>query len=348
MDERSRRVARRFELPMLVAALLVIPVIAVEQSDAGEPWRAIAGVLNWAIWVAFAVELVVMLAVVPDRWRWLRSHPLEVVIVLLTPPFLPSSLQALRALRVLRLLRLLRLAQLARRTFSLDGLRYAAILAALTAAAGGYAYSAAESAQDPPPSTWDGIWWAVSTMTTVGYGDEFPLTTLGRVYAIALMLVGIGFRRWSVPDGGPADVEAREDGTAAIRVIRSSSITPLRRRGQRPTTCASSGSFDIAAPSTHSCSSLPIRRARSGCPRGSPFSARAAARASGRLGRRLRPQQRVPDQAESGELRDAVGKLSDAAHFARSRRSLAYRPESLPIPRTRCRSALRRSGCAGR
>lgn len=187
------RIARHFELPMLVAALLVIPVVAVEQSNAGEPWRSIAGGLNWAIWVAFAVELIVMLAVVPERWRWLRSHPLEVVIVLLTPPFLPSSLQALRTLRVLRLLRLLRLAQLARRTFSLDGLRYAAILAVLTAVGGGYAYSAAESAQDPAPSVWDGVWWAVTTMTTVGYGDEYPTTTLGRVYAIALMLVGIGF-----------------------------------------------------------------------------------------------------------------------------------------------------------
>ncbi len=90
VDERSRRIAKWFEVPMLIAALLVIPVIVVEQSDVGEPWPTIAGVLNWAIWIAFAVELVVMLAVVPDKWRWLRSHPLEVVIVLLTPPFLPS------------------------------------------------------------------------------------------------------------------------------------------------------------------------------------------------------------------------------------------------------------------
>jgi len=172
VDERSRRIAKRFEVPMLIAALLVIPVIVVEQSDVGEPWRTIAGVLNWAIWIAFAVEFVVMLAVVPDRWRWLRSHPLEVVIVLLTPPFLPSSLQALRALRVLRLLRLLRLAQLARRTFSLDGLRYAAILAVLTSLGGGYAYSAAESAQEPAPSVWDGVWWAVTTMTTVATGTS--------------------------------------------------------------------------------------------------------------------------------------------------------------------------------
>lgn len=178
---------------MLVAALLVIPVIAVEQSDAGEPWRSVAGAVNWAIWIAFAIELIVMLAVVPERWGWLKAHPLEVVIVVLTPPFLPSSLQALRALRVLRLLRLLRLAQFARRTFSLDGLRYAAILAAVTAVAGGYAYSAAESAQDPPPTVWDGIWWSATTMTTVGYGDEVPSTTLGRAYALVLMLVGIGF-----------------------------------------------------------------------------------------------------------------------------------------------------------
>jgi len=184
---------RLFELPMLVAALLVIPVIAVEQSSAGDRWQSIAGVANWVIWTAFAVELVVMLCVVSARWRWIRSHLLEVAVVLLTPPFLPSSFQALRALRLLRLLRLLRVAQYARRFFSLDGVRYAAILAGLTAVGGGYGYSAIEQAQDPAPSVWDGVWWAVSTMTTVGYGDEFPVTTLGRLVAMALMLVGIGF-----------------------------------------------------------------------------------------------------------------------------------------------------------
>lgn len=193
MDERALRVQRAFEVPMLIAALLVIPVMAVEQSDVGDPWQAIASVTNWVIWIAFTVELIVMLAVVRDRWSWVRSHPVEVIVVVLTPPFLPSSFQALRVLRLLRLLRLLRVARYARRAFSLEGVRYAAILAALTAVGGGYFYSVIEHAQDPQPSVWDGVWWAVSTMTTVGYGDEFPLTTLGRIVAMALMLVGIGF-----------------------------------------------------------------------------------------------------------------------------------------------------------
>ncbi len=193
MNDRCRRIERAFEIPLLIAAVLVVPVIAIEQSDAGDPWRSLAEVTNWAIWIAFAIELVVMLGVVDDRWRWLRTHPLEVIVVLLTPPFAPSSLQAVRALRLLRLLRLLRVARFARQIFSFDGVRYAAVLAALTAVGGGYLYSAAENAQEPPPSVWDGTWWAITTMTTVGYGDEYPATTLGRVYAIALMLVGIGF-----------------------------------------------------------------------------------------------------------------------------------------------------------
>jgi len=112
---------------MLVAALLVVPVIVIEEADVGDPWRTVATVLNWMIWVAFAIELVVMLSVVRDRWRWIRTHPLEVAIVIVTPPFLPSALQAARVLRLLRLIRLLRIAKLARRVFSSEGLQYIAI-----------------------------------------------------------------------------------------------------------------------------------------------------------------------------------------------------------------------------
>lgn len=173
---------------MLIAALLVIPVIAIEESDVGQRWKTLAEVLNWTIWLAFALELIVMLAVVPSKATWLRENPLEVAIVMLTPPFLPASLQALRVFRLLRLLRLIRVARVARRLFSLEGLRYVALLALLTVLGGGSAFAAVEKHS----STWDGVWWAFTTMTTVGYGDKFPVTVLGRSVGMAVMLVGIG------------------------------------------------------------------------------------------------------------------------------------------------------------
>jgi voltage-gated potassium channel len=189
MDERSERIARRFDLPMLVAALLVVPVVAVEQSNLGSTWQSLAAVLNWAIWLAFAAEVVVMLSVVPEKWQWVREHPLEVFIVVVTPPFLPTGLAGARALRLLGLVRLLRLASLTRRAFSLAGLRYVALLAGLTVLVSGAAYAAVEPGEK---STWDGVWWSITTMTTVGYGGS-PTTTVGQIITVGLLVVGIGF-----------------------------------------------------------------------------------------------------------------------------------------------------------
>jgi voltage-gated potassium channel len=189
VDERARRLERIFEVPMIVAALLTIPVLVVQQSSLGGDWKHAATILNWVVWAAFAVETVVMLAVVPERRQWLRRHPVEVAVVLLTLPFLPSSLHATRLLRAFRVLRLFPLLRFGRRVFSLEGLRFAGLLALLTALGGGAAFSAVEKHQD----MWDGVWWAAETMTTVGYGDVYPKTTGGRMIAIVLLVVGVSF-----------------------------------------------------------------------------------------------------------------------------------------------------------
>ena len=181
---------RRFELPVLIASLLVVPVIVLEQSHVGEPWRTIAEVTNWATWFVFLAEVCVLSSIAPSAREWLRSHPLDVAITILTPPLLPVSLQAARALRLFRLLRLVRAARIARRLFSLEGVKWAGVIAVLTALGGGALFSAVEGRH---LTTWDGVWWAITTMTTVGYGDIYPVTVAGRLVAICLIVVGVGF-----------------------------------------------------------------------------------------------------------------------------------------------------------
>lgn len=173
---------------MLVAALLVIPVVVLDTGEYGKPWDTIGDVLNWMTWLAFAGEAAVMLALVPRRMAWIRANPIDVIVVVLTPPFLPA-LASVRLVRLLRLLRLLRLHRVARKLFTQEGLRAAGLLSALVAVGGGVAYSAIE----PKVSPLRGLYWAITTMTTVGYGDIRPHTDGGRVLAVGVMIVGIGF-----------------------------------------------------------------------------------------------------------------------------------------------------------
>jgi voltage-gated potassium channel len=185
--ERYAQLKARFEMPLLFAALLTIPAIVIEQSHPDQTWRTLATAANWAIWLAFLVEFIVLLYTTPARSQWLREHPLEVVIVFFTPPFLQSVFQSVRALRIFRVLRVLRLATVTRQVFSLEGLRYVAILTLVTVLAGGAAFSSVESR-----SLNQGLYWAVTTMTTLGSRDE-PTTNIGRILAVVLVIVGAGF-----------------------------------------------------------------------------------------------------------------------------------------------------------
>ena len=125
MDARSEAIQARFEWPVIIAAVMTIPLVLIQESNLAQPWPTIGTVLNWATWLVFATEVVVMLCIVPSKRTWLRSHILDVAVTVLTPPFAPAAWQAGRVYRVLRLMRLLRVFSL-RRLLSLDGLKMAA------------------------------------------------------------------------------------------------------------------------------------------------------------------------------------------------------------------------------
>ena len=189
--QRAERVAGWLRVPLIVAALLAIPTIIVQESDLGGFWEILAAVLDWCIWAMFAANLAIMLSIVPHRRRWLIENPLDVLIVVFTPPFLPATMKLARVLPIVRLVWLVVVANRLRNVFSLQGLRYAALIVFTIVVGGGVIFVAVEPGQDL--STWDGLWWAAETVTTVAYGDIYPTTPLGRIVATVVMIAGIGF-----------------------------------------------------------------------------------------------------------------------------------------------------------
>jgi voltage-gated potassium channel len=70
--------------------------------------------------------------------------------------------------------------------------RIVALLTVAVVVVGGSVEALVDNTKDFK-STWDGIWWAVVTVTTVGYGDKIPTSVDGKIIAIVVMFVGIGF-----------------------------------------------------------------------------------------------------------------------------------------------------------
>jgi voltage-gated potassium channel len=188
MNPRALNLERRFEIPVTIAAVLTLPALLLEDSSSRGSLHTIGYIAGFLLWLVFLIDLIVMLAVVDSRPAWIRDHLLDVAIVVLTPPFLFSAIQGLRVLRVLRLLRLFRLGPLFRRFFTLEGLRYASLLALLVLLISAEAFSSAEKI-----SYGNALYWAITTMTTVGYGDITPQTTTAKIVASIVMVVGIGF-----------------------------------------------------------------------------------------------------------------------------------------------------------
>jgi voltage-gated potassium channel len=183
---------------MLVLALAMIPLLVMPLVVDLSPGldRALLAV-DYLIWAAFAIEYAAKLYLAPDRWRFAKANIPDLVIVVV------PMLRPLRVLRSVRLLRLLGLARLvalaveglqeAREILRRRGLSWVLLIVLalnLVAAALVLAFE-----RDLPGgnihSYPDALWWAVTTITTVGYGDRFPMSPAGRGVAVVLMVSGI-------------------------------------------------------------------------------------------------------------------------------------------------------------
>jgi voltage-gated potassium channel len=185
MSPFESRVQRIFDVATLAAALLTLPVVIVLALDPSDGVERALDAFNWLLWGAFALELVTMLAISRDRRAWLRTRPITPVVVMLTLP----AFAGLDAFRMVRLLRGRIGRRVADNVTSSEGLRNMALLTLVVVGFGGLAFAEIE----PGVDVGDGLYWAVTTVTTTGYGDIVPTTETGKTLAMLLMLVGAGF-----------------------------------------------------------------------------------------------------------------------------------------------------------
>ncbi|WP_206422557.1 potassium channel family protein [Nocardioides pantholopis] len=184
---RVARWERRAEVPLLLLAVAFLVAYAWPVLDPrlDPDLRSFLDLVSWTVWAAFVVDFVARITLAEERGPYVLRHWYDVALI------------ALPMLRPLRLLRLLAFARILHRAAvsSLVGRVgvYVGGTAVVAIALGAIAVLDAERADPGANITTfgDALWWATTTVTTVGYGDFFPVTFSGRVVGVTLMLVGI-------------------------------------------------------------------------------------------------------------------------------------------------------------
>ncbi len=178
---------KRAEIPLLLLAVAFLVAYAWPVLDPrlDTNVRTVLDVASWTVWAAFVIDFAVRLYLTDGRRSYALTHWYDVALILLP------------MLRPLRLLRLLAFARILNRSAvgSLVGKVSTYVAGTALMALGLGAIAVLDAEQDSTGANittfGDALWWSATTVTTVGYGDHFPVTTTGRLVAVALMLVGI-------------------------------------------------------------------------------------------------------------------------------------------------------------
>jgi len=172
-------------LTVLALAFLIAFSYPAFNADISDSTQTSLDLIQWISWGAFASDLLYGLSTAKNKKSFLLKHPLDIAAVLL--PFL----RPLRLLRVISFggLALQKVAMGRQFAITLKVFITSIFIAYVAAVQITISERAAEGSNIK--NFGDGIWWAITTVTTVGYGDKFPTTMEGKFLAVGLMIVGI-------------------------------------------------------------------------------------------------------------------------------------------------------------
>jgi len=205
--EAETPLGRAFDYTLIAAIALSVTVVilATMPEIEGTGWESALYTAEWIFTILFTAEYAVRLAVVRRPWRYAISFFGVVDLLAILPAFIGLALSGgehLLVIRSLRLLRVFRVFKLARYLQEASALRRALLVSRhkiavfLTAVlivvviASALFHLAEGGANENLDSMPEAMYWAVITMTTVGYGDITPSTVMGRFITAALVLMG--------------------------------------------------------------------------------------------------------------------------------------------------------------